>query len=357
MKICYFGDGESIHVIRCCTWFAARGNEVHLISFKNVKIENVTIHFVDAGQIEEQGGNWRVLLKFNKVRALLKSIQPDIFHSHYATSYGITGALCGFHPYVITAHGSDILMSGKQSFLHRQLLRYAFEKADCIHVPAEHMLNSLRELGADSSKVCVLPFGIDTHVFNHIARKLPEDKFVITSTRNLEPVYNIPHLIKAIAKVKDSIPGLQFNIVGDGSLKGELKKMISESGLETSTVFYGRVSPVAMSVLLNESHLYVSVSLSDGNSISLAEALACGTLCIASNIPANTFWIKDGINGFLTEINDVAGLQDKILNSFRNYKQFQEKAVPVNDLLIEQNADWEMNMKRMGEKYTSLIKS
>jgi glycosyltransferase involved in cell wall biosynthesis len=355
MKICYFGDGESIHVIRCCRFFASRGHEVHLISFKNVRIENVRTYYIDAGLIDVKGGNWKVLLKFRTVKGLLNKIRPDIFHSHYATSYGITGALCGFHPYVITAHGSDILLSGKQSFLFRKLLGFALKRADWIHVPAGHMLDSLRVLDIDLAKVNVLPFGIDAHLFNHRLRQLPEGKFTITSTRNLEPVYNIPHLIKAIAELKDRIPGLQLNIVGEGSLKAELKKMIVDLGLENCTAFFGKVSPLAMSAILNESHVYVTVSLSDGNSLSLAEAMACGALCIASNIPANTFWIKDSVNGFLVEINDVEQLKDKILNSFRYYDQIQQTALAVNDRLIEQNADWEKNMKEMEEKYLKLI--
>src|SRR6266568_3578694 len=129
MKICYFGDGESIHVIRWCKHFESLGHQIHLISFKNVAIDTIHTHFIDAGNISVKGRNWKVLLKFREVKKILKQIQPDILHSHYATSYGITGALCGFHPYVITTLGSDILISSKQSIIYKLLLKYAFSKA------------------------------------------------------------------------------------------------------------------------------------------------------------------------------------------------------------------------------------
>ena len=85
-------------------------------------IENVTTHFVDGGNINVVGGNWKVLLKFKEIKRLLSQIKPDIFHSHYATSYGITGALCGFHPYIITTLGSDVLISPQKSFIYKLLL-------------------------------------------------------------------------------------------------------------------------------------------------------------------------------------------------------------------------------------------
>ncbi len=208
MKICYFADAESIHVVRWCKHFVALGHEVHLISFKNATIENVRLHYIDAGNIEEKGGNWKTLFKFRKVKRLLKQIQPDIFHSHYATSYGITGALCGFHPYVITTLGSDVLISPQQSKIYKILLKYAFSKADWITAMADHMKTAIENIGVNADKISIVPFGIDSSIFNDNNRKLSSEKFIISSTRNLEVVYNIPHLINAVADAKVSIPNI-----------------------------------------------------------------------------------------------------------------------------------------------------
>ena len=128
MKICFFANGGSIHTVRWCTHFQKLGHEVHLISFENAEIPEVKIHFIDIGNVNVHGGNWKVLLKYRKIKRLLKVIKPDIFHALYATSYGITGALCGFQPFIITALGTDVLISPKESFMYRILLRYAFSK-------------------------------------------------------------------------------------------------------------------------------------------------------------------------------------------------------------------------------------
>ncbi|MEN9523212.1 MAG: hypothetical protein RL065_1589, partial [Bacteroidota bacterium] len=147
MKICYFADAPSIHVVRWCKHFASLGHEVHLISFKQNTIENVTEHFIDIGDINVKGGNWKVLLKFGEVKKILKQIKPDIFHAMYATSYGITGALCRFHPYIITTLGTDVLITPNQSKIIKYLLKFAFKKADWITAMADHMKVAMEEMG------------------------------------------------------------------------------------------------------------------------------------------------------------------------------------------------------------------
>ena len=355
MRICYFGDGESIHVQRWCKHFASLGHEVHLISFKNVSIQGIHSHFINSGNISTTGGNWKVLLKYRSVKNILKQIKPDIFHSHYATSYGITGALCGFHPYIITTLGTDVLISPQKSKIYKLLLKYAFSKADWITAMADHMKAAIENLGVDPDKVSTVPFGIDPMIFNDDHRKLSTEKFVITSTRNLEPVYNIPHLINAVAKAKEKIPNIQLNLIGTGSLEKEIKKLIAELNLTTNTVFYGKVSQNKIAEILNQSHLFISTSLSDGNNISLNEAMACGTFCIATSIPANTQWIQDGENGFLVKTEDVAGLANKIIFSHDNYASLQQKSAWMNKQIIAERANWHGNMKKVETKYSLLI--
>ena len=97
-------------------------------------------------------------------------------------------------------------------------------------------------------------------------------------------------------------------------------------------------------------------SLSDGNNISLNEAMACGAYCIATDIPANRQWITDKVNGDLVPVNDVEYLAQTIVNAFENYSKLQEKALPVNKNVILEKGIWSSNMKRVNELYSALIK-
>ena len=109
MKICYLADGMSIHTQRWCKHFASLGHEIHLITFRNAEIENCKVHYVDVGNVSAGGGNFKIIRNIGKVRRLVKTIKPDILHALYATSYGLAGARCNYHPFIVTALGTDVL--------------------------------------------------------------------------------------------------------------------------------------------------------------------------------------------------------------------------------------------------------
>jgi len=357
MKICFLADSESIHTKRWCAHFHGLGYEIHLISLKPTPIENIHFYHLDAGNISVVGGNKKVLFQGGKVRTLIKKIKPDILHAHYATSYGWLGARSGFHPYVVTALGTDVLLSPENSFLYRKMLKYIFRKADAVTLMADHMKDMIvkHDLG-DLKKFSVVPFGIDTSIFNSDHRKLDEDKFVITSTRNFEIVYNIPHLLQSVSKVKEKIPSLKLNLVGDGSKRSEVEKMVKDLGLSEITQFFGRIPQPSIAEILNKSNVFITVSLSDGNNISLNEAMACGTYCIATDIPANTQWINENENGRLVKINDVENLSNVIFETYKNYDVIMKEVNSKNRKIIQERADWNLNMKKVENLYQELCK-
>lgn len=354
MKICLLADGESIHTVRWCKHFFDLGHEIHLITFKNVRINNIIVHFVNAGNINVAGGNWRVLLHYRKVKTKIYSIQPDVLHALYATSYGLVGALSGHHPYIVTPLGTDILISPKESFIYKIILRYVFKKADWITSMAPHMKDAMLKMGVPPGKLGELILGINTAIFNKKNRKLPQNQFVITSTRNLEPVYNIPHLLNAIVIIKPQIPDLKVHLIGDGSLREELEELSKELNIADVVQFYGKVPQNKVVELLNQSHISVSVSLSDGNSLSLIEAMACGAYPIATDIPANHQWLKEGVNGSFVKINDVQGLADRIIKVYNRFDEIISPAIQESEKIIQEKGTWQINMEKMENKYKQL---
>jgi glycosyltransferase involved in cell wall biosynthesis len=354
MKICLLADGESIHTIRWCRHFHELGHDVHLISFKDVQIEGIKVHYINSGSIRVKGGNWKVVFKYKEVKKLLDKIKPDVLHALYATSYGLVGALSGFHPYIVTPLGSDILISPRESKIYRTLLKYVFKKAEIVTSMAPHMKEALLEMGVKQEKIVDIVLGINTTIFHKKNRKLSTTEFVVTSTRNFEPVYNIPQFLDAIRIVKGEIPNLKVQMLGDGSLKSELVEMSKKLGIDDVVIFIGKVKQERVVEVLNQSHVFVTVSLSDGNSLSLIEAMACGAYPIATNIPANKEWIKDGINGNFVTIGNSNELAECLLNAYKNYSLIIDKAMEESDRIIAEKGTWQINMKKMENVYLKL---
>ncbi len=356
IRICFLADGLSIHTRRWCTWFSGQGHEVHVISFRDTEIPGTTVHFVDCGPVKVAGNNKRFLLKIPQVRRLIRQIAPDIVHAHYATSYGITGALCGRKPFVLTALGSDVLVSPFENRLYRLLLKFVFRKADWITAMSDPMKDVMIQLGADAAKVSTLIFGIDPAVFHAEGRTQAEEPFTLISTRNFEPVYNIDVLLKAVAGVKPEIPGLRMHLVGRGSMEETLKEMIVALGLQDVIVFHGQQTQLQIAELLRQSQLFVSVSSSDGNNISLNEAMACGCFSVVSDIPANRQWVQDGLNGYFSAAITEREIAEAIRKAYRAYHEKKEEAFAYNQALIREKALWSENMKKVEYIYAKLLK-
>lgn len=356
MKICLLADGGSIHTYRWCTHFASLGHEMHLITFKHATIPDTTVHCVDAGTIDVNGKNWRVLGTVRKIKKLIRTIAPDVLHSHYVTSYGLMGVLSGFHPHITTALGSDVLVSPFESFVYKFLVRFVLKRADRVTAMAEHMKNTMLTFGIAATKIDTIIFGINPEIFYNTHNEHPHDSFVITSTRNFEPVYNIPMLLHAINLVKNSIPNMQVHLIGDGTLRSQLEQMAQDLEIHDIVHFWGKLPQKEIAHHLNNTHLFVTVSDSDGNNISLNEAMACGCVSIATDIPANRQWIQDGVNGYFVSCNHHIQLSEKILDAYTHYHEMSASAQKFNESIIAEKALWHNNMEQMESIYRSLLK-
>jgi glycosyltransferase involved in cell wall biosynthesis len=354
MKVCFFGDSESIHIKRWCKFFIDLDYKVYLISYsQKCDIEN--IHFFSLNtSINVKGNNWKTILNVFKLNKILRQIKPDLFHSLYATSYGITGALCFFRPYVITTLGTDILISPKNNILLKYLVSWALKRANWVTAMSNQMKLEIKNLGVADSKITIVPFGIDAEIFNNKKRHVSENEFTIISTRNFEKVYNIPMILHAVALIKKKIPNLKLHLVGSGSMENEIKLLLRKLEIEHLVKYWGKISQSEISRLLNESNLYISTSNSDGNNISLNEAMACGVYCIATDIPANSQWLTDGVNGNLVNCNDELGLAEKILFCYNNYSTLAKKYELINQKIIAERAIWKNNMQIVIDQYKIL---
>ncbi|MDO9537783.1 MAG: glycosyltransferase, partial [Thermoplasmata archaeon] len=80
IRLCYIGDGRSIHTQRWVNHFSDLGYDVHLISDGKVNFEKATVHLI------EGTGNITFIKKIFKCRKLIKQIKPDIIHAHFVTN-------------------------------------------------------------------------------------------------------------------------------------------------------------------------------------------------------------------------------------------------------------------------------
>ena len=254
-------------------------------------------------------------------------------------------------PLVITAHGSDILsLPGRSVFLKRIAI-FTLRRADRIIAVSERIRDVISSWGIPQGKIVCLPIGIDESCY------LPdgERENLVISIRNLNPVYNVETLVRAVGEVVEHFPEARFLIVGDGTERERLEALAARLGVANSVDFRGRVPREEIPRILSCGKVYVSTSLSDGTSVSLLEALASGIFPVVSDIPANTQWITNGENGYLFPRREPHLLAQKIVLALKD-DTLRRSAREKNRHLIEEKGSWNAIIPRIEDIYRSLLK-
>jgi glycosyltransferase involved in cell wall biosynthesis len=137
---------------------------------------------------------------------------------------------------------------------------------------------------------------------------VPPDTFVVGTVARLEPVKDIPTLIRAAALLREE--PVHWVIAGDGRQRPELEAMIRELGLEHVVSLLGYVT--ATSSLYAGLSAHALVSRSEGTGLSLLEAGFFGVPNIGSDIPGITQLIKHGETGLIVPVGDPAAVADAV---------------------------------------------
>jgi len=365
MKICLIGPGDSIHLHRWANFFAQREHEVHVICPKIAEgfDESVHVHLLDwtiSSRKYLKLVNAPVWLY--QMRKTIKKMSPDIVDGHFLIPFGYFAALSNFHPFVLTAWGSDILLAPKKSRLFRAFHTYSLRKADTVFYNSAAARAMLVELGAPLSKLRFYAHGVDTSQFNPSKRNASlkllldasETSPIIICIRSLQPIYNHTMLFQAIPRVLKHNPETIFIIGGDGILKESLINMGSRLGVSKSLRFVGQLEHPTLATFLASSDVYVSTSFSDSTSLSLQEAMSCELAPVVTDVPGNMEWVTDGKNGFVVHTNEVEMLAQKIIDLLQDQNKRHEFGKRCRKIILSR-ADYYTEMEKVETHYASLV--
>ncbi len=123
-------------------------------------------------------------------------------------------------------------------------------------------------------------------------------------------------------------------------------QQVKALGLEARVRFTGQVPQTEVRRVLQEADIYVSASSSDGASLSLLEAMACGLFPVVSAIPANQAWVEHGTTGLLFEPGDDRQLADGLRRALGD-AALRASASVANRARVVREGSIAANMERM----------
>lgn len=258
-------------------------------------------------------GNAGYFFNVPALRRLLREEQPDLLSAHYASGYGTTAALAGFHPWVLSVWGSDVYDFPARGAVHAWWLRRNLRAADAVASTSEAMARRVRALVPGLAEIAITPFGVDTARF----APRPEsgrrhDGVVFGTVKTLEPKYGIDVLLRAFAALVKQTrrEDLQLMIVGGGGQRRELEALATRLRIGEHTVFVGHVPHADVPKWLNRMDVFVAASRLDSESFGVAvvEAQACALPVIVSDAGGLPEVVADGETGLVVPREDAAAL-------------------------------------------------
>ena len=378
LRLAVLGDFEGPHTRRWLRLFVERGHDLHAISYypPRADLPGVRLHVLSDSERSPAAAvgvpaPWSAarrlppaLARFVHawryrragLPALLTDIAPDVFHAHYAVEHGFYGALAGFHPYVVSAWGSDLLVESRKP-LGRLAARYALGHADLVTAQDGSLARRAIALGVAPERIRVVRLGIDAlflaeapQSVNVAAADAPP---TLISDRALEPSYNVDVILRAFAGLRRDLPAARLLVAHEGSQRPRLEALAHELGLHDSVRFLGRLDPPDLRRALAAAHVYVSLPDSDAFALSTMEAMAVGCFPVISDLPSADGMITHAVNGLRVAPGDVTGLTNALLEAL-NHPDLRRNAAATNHALIEAEGRLEPNMLVMERLYYRL---
>jgi sugar transferase (PEP-CTERM/EpsH1 system associated) len=342
------------HVIICITTadeFARRinSNDVQIIELNKREGHDLAFY-------------WRLWKMF-------RSLRLDIIHSRNlaALETQLLSVGCRGVKRVHGEHGrevNDLDGSNWKYLTFRKIMRSFVHRYIAVSKDLEHWLTE--SVGVRPERLRQIYNGVDHDRFSPETVKplalMPahwlgvDDMLVIGTVGRLTPVKDQKTLLRAVAGLRESHPGLYQRLrvlmVGDGPLKGELAESLAQLELEPITWLPGDREDVPELLALMD--VFVLPSLAEGVSNTVLEAMASGLPVVATAIGGNLELVEDGFNGRLVPVGDSLALGQALVPLLENEGERARQGANARQRVC-QRFDWERTVDAYVSVYDELL--
>ena len=352
-RILYFSRAYSPHDHRFLQAMAENGDTVWVIHLEN-RSQPLEDRPLPAG-VERlhwladkvNFGYGRLPLFLAALRSLLERVKPEVVLAGPIQSCAFLVAASGFPRLVSMSWGYDLLVDARRNRWMAAITRFTLRRSAAFVGDCETIRRLAIEYGMNSERIVTFPWGVDLHHFSPDQRKAGQgEEFVFLSTRSWEPIYGVDGIARAFSEIAPHYPHAHLILLGNGSQAGTLRKIFSKTGVLERVSMPGQIGFQALPRYYRLADVYVSASHSDGTSISMLEAMACGRAVIVSDLPGNREWITPGQQGWLFPDGDWQALAD-IMGQAIQKRDLLEKMGQAARRLVEERADWPRNFPKL----------
>jgi len=260
------------------------------------------------------------ILSVGPLRRALCAIKPDLVYAEYGhTAVTLLPLMLKMNiPLVVHFHGWDASYCFRSAF-YTQQIQGVFAFASAVIVPAQHLKRLLVIAGACEKKIHVIPYAprldlISPFSWEDRKKGPPSVIFLGRLTEKKNPLA----LVESFARVSKRVPKARFTIIGDGPLKVQMLRRISERGIDRVVDYRGLLEQQKALPIMARHWVYAqhSVTSVDGDQeglpVSILEACASEIPVVSTIHSGIPEMIIDGVNGYLVREHDYEAMAERI---------------------------------------------
>jgi glycosyltransferase involved in cell wall biosynthesis len=188
-----------------------------------------------------------------------------------------------------------------------RLVKWAYRNATLLLAMSRFQRDSLANHGIDQP-VHIIPSGADISMYT-FSTKMSHQPIHIIHVGHLTPVKDQATLLKAFALLLKK-RSAELRIFGVDCLNGQMQRLSKELGIEEYVHFHGVIPYSKMPEQYAWADIMFHTSLSEGQSMALTEAAACGVLMAGTRV--GLLYDLGNEYGVTVEPGDYKGLTEKV---------------------------------------------
>jgi glycosyltransferase involved in cell wall biosynthesis len=156
------------------------------------------------------------------------------------------------------------------------VIRAIWDKASGLVACSEGLRNRAQQF-APSAQIEVIPNGVDLERFHPAARQRAKGQAIrLLTVGRLSVTKRVDRLVEVVGALAKAGQPVQLTVAGGGALEADLRRLVTERGLDPVVRITGRVDADRIPDLYRQHDLYVSASMQEGMSNAMLEAMASG---------------------------------------------------------------------------------
>ena len=310
-RICFVATGlarggAEIQLFHAVTGLRARGFDVHVVcilshDYYGARLEEcgVPVVYLNATRTTSPV---RILARFLRCMRDMDPVALAGFDYPGAMLARAGGTFARIPVVISSIHSENF-----GGWLRRVALAWTDSLATITTAVSHRMAHQLVDLGAASSRVRVMPNGIDMQALGPHLRSgrealrralgVRENEFLWLAVGRLEEPKDYPNLFAAAALLATGSPRVKLAIAGEGPLRDALHEKVTALGLDGVVSFLGHRGDVPSCMAAADATVLASAW--EGLPNVLIESLAVGTPLVCTDVGGAREIVQDGRSGFI----------------------------------------------------------